>query len=179
MTNRLLYLFTAIGCVILFFTTCSKSDDPSLQNCEKAVADIHVNNQSFPLKILSSTLLRPSGNNGKFKLLSVEAYIDTVKVLINVADVSAFSNDELAKDSIGIKTYYYSRTTGSDTTGRVLIGVRQGQQYRYHTTDTASVSITAVNIEKRTVSGNYYLRTIAPVITATGTFSDVCFLSIK
>jgi hypothetical protein len=109
----------------------------------------------------------------------VEAYIDTVKVLINVADVSAFSNDELAKDSIGIKTYYYSRTTGSDTTGRVLIGVRQGQQYRYHITDTASVSITAVNIEKRTVSGNYYLRTIAPVITATGTFSDVCFLSIK
>lgn len=179
MTNRLLYLFAAIGCVILFFTTCSKSDDPSLRNCENSIADMRINNQLYPLKILSSTLLRPAGNNGKFKLLSVEAYIDTVKVLINVADISAFSNDELRKDSIGIKTYYYSRSAGSDTTGRVLIGIRRGQQYSYYTTDTASVSITAVNIEKRTVSGNYYLRTAAPVVTATGTFSEVCFLSIK
>lgn len=179
MTKRLLYLSVAFGCVILFFATCSKSDDPSLQNCENSIANIHVNNQFYPLKILSSTLLRPAGNMGRFKLLSVEAYIDTVKIVINVADVSAFSNDQLRMDSIGIRLYTYSRKAGSDTTGRVLIGVRRGQEYRYHTTDSASVNITAVDIERRTVSGNYYFRTVEPVVTATGNFSEVCFLSIQ
>lgn len=178
MTKRLLLSLTAIGCAVLFFTTCSKSDDPSLQNCENAIADIHYSGNLYPLKILSSTLLRPSGNTGRFKLLSVEAYIDTVKVVLNVADVGYFTNDQLRQDSIGTRTYTYSRAAGSDTTGRVLIGVRRGQQYSFHTTDTASIHITAVNPEKRTVTGNYFFRTTAPVITATGTFSEVCFLSI-
>lgn len=179
MTKHLLYSITAIGCAFLFFTTCSKYDDPSLQNCENAMANIRVNNTQYALKILSSTLLRPSGNTGKFKLLSVEAYIDTVKVVINVADIDYFTNDQLRKDSIGTRTYTYSQKAGSDTTGRVLIGVRRGQQYIFRTTDTAAVTITAVDPERRTISGNYYLRTKAPEVIATGTFSEVCFLSIR
>lgn len=177
MTKHCLLYLTVI-CATLLFATCTR-DDSYFQNCEDSMAEMRVNNRVIPLQILSSTLLRTNNGSGNFKLLSVEAFIDTVKVVLNIADGYYTSNDQLQIDSLRTRTYTYTQQSNKDTSGLVLVGVRQGQSYAFHTTDSASVTITGVDTQKRTVSGYFYFRTTSPVATATGNFSNVCFLSIR
>jgi hypothetical protein len=104
----------------------------------------------------------------------MEASVDTMRVIMNIAD-GPYPAEKLANDSLQLKTYSYSRRAGSDTSGRVLIGIKNG----FLVTDSASVTITEIDFAGRTVTGTYYIQTTNPVLKANGGFTKVCFVSIK
>ncbi|AWO01635.1 hypothetical protein DLD77_07970 [Chitinophaga alhagiae] len=153
---------------------CQKYNPAELVNCEKAAMNVHMNGQSTSLKIKSSTLLRTESLSRSFKLLSLEAYIDTMKVVMNIAD-GPYPTAGLANDSLQLKTYSYSRKAGADTSGRVVLGIKD----RFYVTDSAAVTITEVDVAARTITGTYYIQTVNPVREANGAFTKVCYLSIK
>lgn len=175
MSKHLLNRFAAFCCALLLLSAaCQKYNPAELVNCEKAAMDVRMNGQSTSLKIKSSTLLRTESLSQSFKLLSLEAYIDTMKVVMNIAD-GPYADARLGNDSLQLKTYSYSRKAGADTTGRVILGIKD----KFYVTDSASVTITEVDVAARTITGTYYIQTASPVLKANGAFTKVCYLSIK
>jgi hypothetical protein len=175
MTKHLVNSLAVICCAFFFMPACTDYNAAELLNCEKAAIDLRVDNRVVPMKILSSTLLR----TGSFKVLSLEAFVDTVKVVMNIKD-GVYNNDiQLLSDSLAIKTYSYSRKTGQDTSGLVLVGVKAGQDYTFFKTDSAAFTITEIDPANRNLTGNYYIQTSNPVLKISGAFTKVCFLSIK
>lgn len=178
MTKHLVNSLAVICCGI-FMPSCTDYNAAELINCEKAAIDLRVDNRIIPMKILSSTLLRTSHATGSFKVLSLEAIVDTVKVVMNIKDGVYSSDIQLLSDSLKVKTYSYSRKTGQDTSGLVLVGAKIGQNYKFFTTDTAAFTITEIDPANRNITGNYYIQTTNPVLKISGAFTKVCFLSIK
>ncbi|MRG46371.1 hypothetical protein GFS24_14710 [Chitinophaga sp. SYP-B3965] len=175
MTKHLMNSLAVICCGFFFMPACKDYNAAELLNCEKAAIDLRVDNQIVPMKILSSTLLR----TGSFKVLSLEAFVDTMKVVMNIKD-GAYNNEiQLLSDSLKVKTYSYSRKTGQDTTGLVLVGVKIGQDYKFLKTDSAAFTITEIDPDNKNLTGNYYIQTTSPVLKISGAFTKVCFLSIK
>ncbi len=174
MRKHLLNTFAAVCCGLLLFSACKEYNPSELVNCEKAALDVRVNDRATTMKILSSNLLRTESQAQHFKLLSIEAYADTVRVVMNIAD-GPYPSAKLYSDSLQLKTYSYSRKNGSDTSGKVLLGIR-GQ---FLVTDSAAVTISEIDVVSRTISGTYYVQTANPQVKANGAFTKVCFHSIK
>lgn len=174
MNNHLLKTFAVISCAALLLSACKEYNPAELVNCEKAAMDVRMDGRVTSLKILSSTLLRTESQSISFKLLSMEAYVDTMRVVMNIAD-GPYSSDKLMSDSLQLKTYTYSRRAGSDTSGRVLLGIRN----QFYVTDSASVTISEIDLAGRTITGSYYIKTTNPALQANGGFTKVCFVSIK
>lgn len=180
MTKHLVNSLAVICCGIFLMPACTDYNAAELLNCEKAAIDLRVDNRIIPMKILSSTLLRTSNATGSFKVLSLEASVDTMKVVMNIKDGAYSSSSvQLLSDSLKVKTYSYSRKNGQDTSGLVLVGAKIGQDYKFFTTDSAAFTITEIDPANRNITGNYYIQTTNPVLKVSGVFTKVCFLSIK
>lgn len=175
MTKNLVNSLAVICCAFFFLPACQDYNAAELVNCEKAAIDLRVDSRIIPMKILSSTLLR----TGNFKVLSLEAYVDTMKVVMNIKDGIYNNSIQLLSDSLRVKTYSYSRKAGQDTTGLVLAGIKVGQDYKFFNTDSAAFTITEIDPANRNITGNYYIQTTNPVLKISGAFTKVCFLSIK
>lgn len=158
---------------------CTDYNAAALLNCEKAAIDLRIDSRMIPMKILSSTLLRTTNTSGSFKVLSLEAYVDTMKVVMNIKDGVYNNSVQLLSDSLTVKTYSYSRKAGQDTTGLVLAGIKVGQDYKFYSTDSAAFTITEIDPANKNITGVYYLQTRNPVLKISGAFTKVCFLSIK
>ena len=179
MTKHLVNSLAVICCAFFFMPACTDYNAAALLNCEKAAIDLRIDSRMIPMKILSSTLLRTTNTSGSFKVLSLEAYVDTMKVVMNIKDGVYNNSIQLLSDSLKIKTYSYSRKTGQDTTGLVLAGIKVGQDYKFYTTDSAAFTITEIDPANKNITGVYYLQTTNPVLKISGAFTKVCFLSIK
>lgn len=179
MTKHLVNSLAVICCGFFFMPSCTDYNAAELVNCEKAAIDLRIDNRIISMKILSSTLLRTTTATGGFKVLSLEASVDTMKVVMNIKDGIYNNSVQLLSDSLNVKTYSYSRKTGQDTTGLVLAGVKAGQDYKFYTTDSAAFTITEIDPANRNITGVYYLQTTNPVLKISGAFTKVCFLSIK
>ncbi len=179
MTKHLVNSLAVICCAFFFMPACTDYNAAALLNCEKAAIDLRIDSRMIPMKILSSTLLRTTNTSGSFKVLSLEAYVDTMKVVMNIKDGVYNNSIQLLSDSLKIKTYSYSRKTGQDTTGLVLAGIKVGQDYKFYTTDSAAFTITEIDPANKNITGFYYLQTTNPVLKISGAFTKVCFLSIK
>lgn len=174
MHKHLLKKLAAIGCIIILLSACKEYNPAELVNCEKAAFDVRMNGQYANLKILSATLLRTADQAQQYKLLSMEAYTDSMRVVMNVTD-GPYSSARLNADSLQLKTYTYSRRPGAETSGKVLLSVRNLAQV----TDSAAVTFTEVDIASRTVTGTYYIQTVNPERKINGAFTKVCFNSIQ
>lgn len=174
MSKHLLSKLAAFSCTLFLLSACQDFNPAELVNCEKAAMDVRMDGRMTSLKILSSTLLRTENQSANFKTLSLEAYVDTIRVVMNVAD-GPYPVDKLLSDSLQLKTYTYSRTSGSDTSGKVLLGMNK----QFYVTDSASVTIMEIDVPNRTITGTYYVQTVNPVLKVNGAFTKVCFLSIK
>lgn len=174
MRKHLLKNLTAFSCAVLLFSACKEYNPAELVNCEKAALDVRMNGQYANMKILSATLLRTESQLQKYKLLSLEAYTDTMRVVMNVTD-GPYSSARLASDSLQLKTYIYNRMPGRETAGKVVLAVKN----QFLTTDSAAVTITEADVVSRTVTGTYYIRTTAPERIVSGAFTKVCFNSIQ
>lgn len=180
MTKHLVNSLAVICCGFFFMPACTDYNAAELVNCEKAAIDLRIDSRIIPMKILSSTLLRTTNATGSFKVLSLEAFVDTIKVVMNIKDgVYNSSSVQLLSDSLKVKTYSYSRKTGQDTSGLVLAGIKVGQDYKFFTTDSAAFTITEIDPANKNITGIYYLQTTNPVLKISGAFTKVCFLSIK
>ncbi|WP_343304923.1 hypothetical protein AAHN97_25560 [Chitinophaga niabensis] len=179
MTKHLVNSLAVICCGFFFMPACTDYNAAELINCEKAAIDLRVDNRIISMKILSSTLLRTTNATGSFKVLSLEASVDTMKVVMNIKDGVYNNSVQLLSDSLKVKTYSYSRKTGQDTTGLVLAGIKVGQDYKFYTTDSAAFTITEIDPVNKNITGVYYLQTTNPVLKISGAFTKVCFLSIK
>ncbi len=174
MKKHLLISFAALSCAASLCPSCSDYDKTLLDNCERTSINVIYNNQYVPLKMLSATLVRQPGA----KVLSQEAYFgDTVKLLLKVTDTAWAAGGGQGHDSLTIGTYRYVRNS-KDTLGRVIAGFRQGTQLQWLPTDSSTITISAVDVKRRTVTGRYYLRTVSPAMVISGEFSEVCLLSI-
>lgn len=179
MTKHLVNSLAVICCGFFLMPACTDYNAAELINCEKAAIDLRVDNRIISMKILSSTLLRTTNATGSFKVLSLEASVDTMKVVMNIKDGVYNNSVQLLSDSLKVKTYSYSRKTGQDTTGLVLAGIKVGQDYKFYTTDSAAFTITEIDPANKNITGVYYLQTTNPVLKISGAFTKVCFLSIK
>lgn len=163
----------------MLLSACTNDTLPS-PNCDNAKVEVRPagGQETIPLRLFSSTLLRTGNSTGSIKLLSLEAYSDSVKIVMNIADGVYRNAAQLQSDSLGLKTYSYARKAGSDTTGRVLFGIKNGQAFNIYITDSSAVTLTEVDRNAHTVSGRYYLQTISPALKIEGSFSKACFLSL-
>lgn len=175
MYKHLLKFFTATGCAALLFTACSDYDPNELLNCEQAAFYLSGNGETRSLKLLSANLLRSQ----ETKLLAVEAYYkDSVRVLLNLAD-AGYTGAGLKNDSLHPGTFIFSARQANASPGKVILGFKAGKEYQFLTTDSASVTITEIDVLNRTVSGSYFVQTLNPAREMQGVFSKVCFRSIQ
>ncbi|RPD40279.1 hypothetical protein EG028_16670 [Chitinophaga barathri] len=157
------------------FSACSDYDPAALLNCEKAAFNLADSNGVNSLKLLSANMLR----NQNLKLLSIEAYFkDSVRVVLNVAD-AGYNSAGLQHDSLHTGSYLFSTRQVNASSGKVVLGVKNGKDYKFLTTDTSSITIFEVDVINRTISGSYYVETVNPAMKMHGGFSKVCFLSIQ
>lgn len=175
MRSHLLIFFSAIGCAGLLLPGCSDYNPAAVLNCEKAAINLTNNGTTASLKLLSANMLR----NENLKLLSVEAYLqDSIRVILNLSD-AGYTGGELRNDSLHTGDYIFSTRYPGANVGKVVIGVRNGQDYTFLTTDSSSITIREIDVANRHFSGAYYVETLNPARKMSGDFSKVCFLSIQ
>lgn len=179
MTKLLLNSLAVLCCGLFLMPACKDYNAAELLNCEKAAIDLRVDNRVVNMKILSSTLLRTTSPTGSFKVLSLEAIVDSMKVVMNIKDGIYTNSLQLLSDSLHVKTYSYSRKAGQDTTGLVLLAAKTGQDYKFYATDSAAFTITEIDPNNKNITGTYYIQTTSPAYKITGAFTKVCFHSIK
>lgn len=165
------------GLFALLISACG-SDDGMAENCSQSAIGLTIGGRPQQLTLVSSNMIRITNIAGSYKLLSVEAIADSVKVIANITTGHYRTYSELQSDSIPVGVYTYSRT-GTDSSGRILVGISAGSYYQFAITDTASINITTVDPVNRTITGSYYVRTSSPAFTASGYFSKVCFQSLR
>lgn len=161
-----------------FLISCSSGDSLS-EDCAETAITMTVAGQPRSLGLVSSNMIRITNPTGSYKLLNLEAIADSLKFIVNITSGRYTNYNDLQTDSIPTGIYTYSNRTGKDTTVRMLIGVRDATGYKYALTDTAMLNITAIDLQHHTISGNYFVETTSPQVSATGTFHKLCFQSIK
>ncbi|MBO9152759.1 hypothetical protein ACFOTA_11115 [Chitinophaga sp. GCM10012297] len=174
MPRDLLKFFTAIGCTGLLLSGCSDYNPNAVLNCEQAAFNLANNGTFNSLKLLSANMLR----NENVKLLSVEAYQDSIRVILNLSD-TRYSGNTLRNDSLHTGDYIFSLRNQYPDAGKVVIGVKNGKDYTFLSTDTSSITIREMDVANRNLSGSYYVETVNPVMKLSGVFSKVCFQSIQ
>ena len=130
------------------------------------------------LNVNNNTLFRTTTDTGNYKLLAMEALVDSIKLIFNVMDGPYHSN-ALWDDSLPIKTYHYSKDYGHISGGLVLAGSRVGTGVKYYETDTSWVTLSKWDVKSQTMSGSYYFEANNHAIKGAGTFTNVCFISLK
>lgn len=166
------------GLSLLFLTACS-SDSSLSEDCAETSVTMTVAGKPHSLGLVSSNMIRVTNASGSYKLLNLEAITDSLKFIVNINSGRYANYNDLQTDSIPTGVYTYSSRTGKDTAVRMLIGIRNATGYKYAITDTAMLNITAIDLQHHTISGNYFVETTSPQVTATGTFHKLCFQSIK
>ncbi|UYQ92956.1 hypothetical protein MKQ68_23015 [Chitinophaga horti] len=177
--NTLLRPLPAIlaGIFTCFIYSCA-ADDSMGSNCTETELGLTIANQPRQLKLVSSTMIRITNVEGSYKLLSLEGVTDSIKVIANIKSGRYITYGDLQNDSIPVGKYTYS-SRGTDTTGRILVGLGRSDAYHFAITDSAMIEITSVDPVNRTVTGKYYVETRSPQLTASGYFRKLCFQSLK
>jgi hypothetical protein len=130
------------------------------------------------LDVRSNTLFRTTADTGSYKHLATEALVDSFKLIINLLD-GPYHDNSLWHDSLPEKAFNYSKNDKAVKYGLVLAGTRDGSGVKYYETDTSSVVLTKWDLRKMTMSGSYYFEANNHTVKGAGTFTDVCFVSLK
>ena len=130
------------------------------------------------LQVSNNTFFRTPSDTGGIKYVSLETNTDSIKIIFNLKD-GLYPDSQLWNDSLPSKTYTYSRTAPSLIGGLVVVGVKQGDNFQFADTDSSSITITNWDIRKQTMSGRYYFKSNQHDRSGTGTFTNVCFVSLK
>jgi len=133
---------------------------------------------SYALKVNNNTLFRIPSDTGGSKYLTLETANDSFKIIFNLRH-GTYPEPALYNDSLPLKTYIFKRNRDSAASGLVVAAVKTGNEFKFADTDTSSITITRWNISKQTMSGSYYFESNNRTLTGKGTFSNVCFTSLK
>jgi len=162
-------------CCISFFACQNDYQMPPF-NCESVSANLAFNEKNIPLKLAYSNLFRLETDSGNYKYLGMESISDSFKVVLNIHH-GPYSSEQIANDSLPLGDYSYVAGRLSNT-GSIAVGIKTQTGFQFVNIDTASISISRINIKRQVVSGTFYFRTKDAAI-GTGMFNDACYLSLK
>jgi len=178
MQRQLLSLLTV---AVLWGTWCaceSGNNSPSY-SCSGYTMHLSFQDSSgINLDVSNNTLFRTTADTGSYKHLATEALVDSFKLIINLLD-GPYHNNTVWDDSLPKKAYNYSKTKPGMNQGLVLAGIREGSGIKYFETDTSCVVLTQWDTRKLTMSGSYYFEANNHTVKGAGTFTNVCFVSLK
>ncbi|HEY0610380.1 MAG TPA: hypothetical protein VGD35_12005 [Chitinophaga sp.] len=178
MQRQLLSLLTV---AVLWGTWCaceSNNNTPSY-SCSGYTMHLSFQDSSgINLNVTNNTLFRTTTDTGSYKHLATEALVDSFKLIINLLD-GPYHGDALWDDSLPIKVYNYSKTIPGVNYGLILAGTRDGAGVKYFETDTSCVVLTKWDPRKQTMTGSYYFEANNHTVKGAGTFTNVCFVSLK
>ncbi|WP_298739404.1 hypothetical protein [uncultured Chitinophaga sp.] len=178
MQRQLLSLLTVAVLSGMWCACESGSNSPSYSCSGYTMHLAFQDSSGIDLDISNNTLFRTTADTGNYKHLATEALIDSFKLIINLLD-GPYHNDAIWDDSLPEKVYYYSKTNRGVNQGLVLAGIREGTTIKYFETDTSCVLLTKWDPQKLTMTGTYYFEANNHTVKGTGTFTDVCFVSLK
>lgn len=134
----------------------------------------------YELKVNNNTFFRIPSDTGGSKYLTMETANDSFKIIFNLRHGLYQGDAALYSDSLPLKTYTFAASRRDSTTsGLVVTAIKTGNEFKFADTDTSSITITRWNISKQTMSGSYYFESNNHTLTGKGTFSNVCFISLK
>lgn len=171
------FLVTASCLLMLAANSCKRSGDTPPYNCTSAAMQLQVNGKNTNLRVINNTLFRSRTDTGKFKLMSLEALSDSVRLVLNIKD-GPYEDASLGSDALLLKTYSFSKGT-SNNGGFMVFGVKSGSGYRFADTDTSAITINKISLEEHIISGTYYFEADNRTTVGRGTFTNVCFSSLK
>lgn len=169
-------LLSLSGLCCLLLLSCQQDVEAPPLQCESAQLYMRAGETLAPLFLSSNNLFRQDTDTGGYKLLSLEAYSDSIKMVINVID-GPYHDHQMLNDSLAFKTYHYSAASRLKG-GLVMVGVREGKGYRYLQTDSSSVTIIRMNIKKQLVSGSFYVEAEGRSYKGEGRFTNACYVSL-
>ncbi|ASZ10487.1 hypothetical protein CK934_05605 [Chitinophaga sp. MD30] len=162
---------------MLAVTSCKRSGDSAPYNCTSAAMQLQIAGKTVTMRVVNNTLFRSRTDTGKFKLMSLEALSDSVRLVLNIKD-GPYEESSLGSDAMQLKTYSFAKGT-SNTGGFMVLGVKSGSGYRFADTDTSAITITKISPEDHIISGTYYFEADNRTTIGKGTFTNVCFSSLK
>jgi hypothetical protein len=177
MSNNLIRFLTAV--LLCGANAACKNDynTPSF-TCSNYYMNLTLRDSSYELKVNNNTFFRIPSDTGGSKYLTLETANDSFKIIFNLRH-GLYQGDALYSDSLPLKTYTFAGNRDSTTSGLVVTAIKTGNEFQFADTDTSSITITRWNISKQTMSGSYYFESNNHTLTGKGTFSNVCFLSLK
>ncbi|MCW3462285.1 hypothetical protein [Chitinophaga nivalis] len=175
------FIYTATPAYILFIasffcSSCQQETTPPYMDCPQAVISVTVQGSTQPLHLASATIFRSETDTGGTKYLGIEALSDSLRVALNIVD-APYDEANLVNDSLHLKTYQFT-TASSHNNATVVASIRNGNGYDLLSTDTASITITQVNVKRKTISGYFYFAAGGRTITGSGKFQNACYLSL-
>lgn len=174
MNRKLSSIAVILLCILLI--ACKGNEDIPSYNCEGALLKVTIGNVTSALAVNNNTLFRTEEDDGGYKLLTMGAISDSLKIVLNLKS-GPYTINGLVNDSIVMDTFLYSTAGKKD--GLVALGIRHNMDgFTFPTTDTSAIILTHVNYSQQTISGNYYFEADNHTITGQGTFRNVCYLSL-
>ncbi|GAA0532223.1 hypothetical protein [Chitinophaga japonensis] len=167
---------------VLWGVCCACESDynaPSF-SCSGYTFDLSLQDStSSTLALSNNTYFRTPTDTGGYKYITLEAVVDSFKIIFNLKDGPYYDDATLWNDNFPVKTYRYRRYTDSAASGLVVAGIRAGDSFQYLDTDTSSITLTEWNAAAQTMTGHYYFEADNRSYKGQGTFSNVCFISLK
>lgn len=178
MQRQLLSLLT-VAVLWGLLSACESGNNSPSYSCSGYTMHLSFQDSSaISLNVSNNTLFRTTTDTGAYKHLATEALVDSFKLIMNLLD-GPYHNDAVWDDSLPVKLYYYSKTNPAIHSGLILAGTRDGSGVKYYETDTSCVVVTSWDVRKQTMSGSYYFEANDHTIKGIGTFTNVCFVSLK
>lgn len=175
------HLLSLLTVAVLWGTWCACESDRTSPSFSCTGYTMHLAMQDslgIDMVVNNNSLFRTTTDTGSYKHLALEALVDSIKLIFNIMD-GPYHSEALWNDSLSVKSYTYGKRNPDFKEGLVLAGRRSSSGVNYFETDTSCIVITKWDLKKQNMSGTYYFEANDRTIKGTGTFTNVCFVSLK
>jgi hypothetical protein len=167
----------ASGLCCISLMACQNNYEIPSFNCQSVTTNIIINEKNVPLQLVNSNLFRLETDTGYSKHLSMESISDSLKIVLNIHH-GPYTPATIVNDSLPLDTYTYIANRLSNN-GSIAVGIKTNSGFKFLTIDSASITLSKLNIKRQIVSGTYYFESGKDATKGTGTFNDACFISMQ
>ncbi|KAA2245142.1 hypothetical protein F0L74_04040 [Chitinophaga agrisoli] len=178
MFNNLLP-FVKVALIWGVFCACKSDYNTPSFSCNGYTMQLSLQDSTHhSLQVSNNTFFRTPSDTGGIKYITLETAADSVKIIFNLK-TGLYPDNTLWDDSMPVRTYTYSKQATGITSGLVVAGIKAGDNFQFADTDSSSITITEWNIRNQTMSGRYYFESNGHTLVGEGSFTGVCFVSLK